>query len=69
MKDASYFSGRGCENVGVKCLCVSVRSNIGKAEQPVIAYIMFISACLRMRFEDIWLKQYFNFIQVVFSSI
>lgn len=28
--------------------------------QPVIAYTIFISTCLKMCFEDTWLKQYFH---------
>lgn len=53
MKDVSYFLGRGCENVGVN-VYASVSDQTSKAVGPVIADIIFISACLQMCFEDIW---------------
>ncbi len=56
MKDASCFLGRGWENVGVN---VYASDQTSQAVEPVIAYTIFISACLKMCFEDTWLEQYF----------
>lgn len=58
MRDESCLLGRGRENVGVN-VYASVSDQTSEAVQPLIAYTIFISACLQMCFGDIWLKQYF----------